>query len=114
LWIKENCIVDADLKKYLPGPYTIILKKKNKSFLSWVSDNDSLGIRIPDNDFCKEIQKSKVPFITTTVNLSGQKPITKISDIPKEILNKVDIIIDKGELNSRPSTLIIDGEEVKR
>ena len=26
-WIRENCIVDFDLHKYLPGPYTLILKK---------------------------------------------------------------------------------------
>ena len=88
-WIKENCIVDVDLDKYLPGPYTIILKKKDKEFLSNVSETDSLGIRIPDHKFTKEIQKSKIPFITTSVNLSGQPFITKISDISKEILDQV-------------------------
>jgi L-threonylcarbamoyladenylate synthase len=113
-WVKENCIVDLDLDKYLPGPYTIILKKKNKEFLSWVSNTDSLGIRIPNNNFCKKIQKSNLPFITTSVNLSQQPPITKISEIPKTILNKVDIIINKGELSGRPSTLIINEKEVKR
>ena len=113
-WIKENCIIDTNLKKYLPGPYTIILKKRNKSFLPWVSNTDSLGIRIPDNSFCKKIQKSGVPFITTSINLSGQKPAIKISKIPKQIIDKVDIIINTGELNGRPSTLIIKDKEIKR
>jgi L-threonylcarbamoyladenylate synthase len=113
-WINENCIVDVDLKKYFPGPYTIILKKKNPSFLYWVSNTDSLGIRIPDNDFCKRIQKSGVPFITTSVNLSGEPFATKIRDIREEIKNRADFIIDKGELNGEPSTLIIEGKEVKR
>ena len=113
-WIKENFIVEVNLKKYLPGPYTLILKKKDKEFLNWVSDTDSLGIRIPDDDFCRKIQKAGVPFITTSVNLSGQSPITKISEIPRQIINKVDIIVDKGELNAMPSTLIINGKEVKR
>jgi len=31
-WIYENCDVDVDLKKYLPWPYTIILKKKNPKY----------------------------------------------------------------------------------
>ncbi|MDP2925039.1 MAG: L-threonylcarbamoyladenylate synthase [Nanoarchaeota archaeon] len=113
-WIKKNLIIDTDLDKYLPGPYTIILKKKNLNFLSNVSNTDLLGIRIPNNDFTKIIQKTNVPFITTSVNLSGETPITKIPEINKEILEKVDYVIDVGELNGRPSTLIINGKEIKR
>ncbi len=113
-WIEENCIVDVELKKYLPGPYTIILKKKNKDFLPGVSDTDSLGVRIPNNAFCKKIQKTGIPFITTSVNLAGEPFAAKISEIKEEIKNKVDIIIDEGELNGMPSTLIVNGKEVKR
>lgn len=113
-WIKENLIVDCELSKYLPGPYTIILKKKNQDFLKWVSSSDSLGVRIPANEFTKEIQKSGVPFITTSINLSGEPFATKVGDIKKEILEKVDYVINAGELNGRPSTLIIKGKEITR
>ncbi|MEK6858214.1 MAG: L-threonylcarbamoyladenylate synthase, partial [Nanoarchaeota archaeon] len=95
-WIHENCIVDFDLKKYLPGAYTLILKKKNPSFLNWVSDKETLGVRIPNHNFTKEIQKTNVPFITTSVNFSGEKPASKIENISEEILNKVDYVIDEG------------------
>lgn len=113
-WIEDNLIIDTDLTKYLPGPYTIILKKKNPDFLKHVSNIDSLGIRIPDNTLTKIIQKSGVPFITTSVNLSGQPFIKKIEEIPDEIRNCVNIILDAGELSGKPSTLIINGKEVKR
>jgi len=113
--IKNNCITEnINLNKYLPGPYTLILKKKNKDFLKHISSTDFLGIRIPDLDFTKQIQKSNLPFVTTSVNLSGEKPITKIYEIPKQILDKVDKIIDIGELNGKPSTLIIEGKEIRR
>lgn len=113
-WIKENCVLDLDLEKYLPGPYTIILKKKNKEFLSWVSLGDTLGVRIPKSNFTKKIQSTRIPFITTSVNLSGEEPITKINEIKETILNNVDYIIDAGILNNPPSILIINGKEVKR
>jgi len=116
-WIKENLIVDLNLDKYLPGPYTLILKKKNKDFLSYVSNTDSLGIRIPDSEICKQIQKSNLPFISTSVNIAGEKPAISISDISKEIINKVDEVIeaDNGsQLSGKPSTLIINGREIKR
>ena len=113
-WINDNLIVDFDLKKYFPGAYTVILKKKKKDFLNHVSNTDSLGVRIPKNKFTKIIQKSGVPFVTTSVNLQGEKPITKISEIPEKILKQVDEIIDSGELTGNPSTLVIGGKEVKR
>ena len=116
-WIKENCIIDVDLKRYLPGSYTIILKKKDPSFLSHVSDSETIGIRIPANEFTKEIQKSGVPFITTSVNLSGEPFTLSIKDIKKEILDKVDVIIsaeNENQLSGKPSTLIINGKEIIR
>jgi L-threonylcarbamoyladenylate synthase len=113
-WIEENFIIDCNLKKYLPGPYTIILKKKNKDFLPEVSPTETIGIRIPNNDFTKEIQKSAVPFVTTSVNLSGESFATSIDETKEEIKNQIDIIIDVGKLNGRPSTLVINGEEIKR
>lgn len=113
-WIDENLIVDVDLNKYLPGPYTIILKKKNSKFLEWVSNKESLGVRIPAHEFTRKIQEANLPFITTSVNLSGEPFITRISDINPDILEEVDHIIDYGELNGKPSTIIINGEEMKR
>lgn len=114
-WIKENCEVDDGLiEKYLPGPYTLILKKKDSDFLKHVSANDSLGVRIPDSEFTSLVQEAGVPFITTSVNLAGEPFAIKISDISHKILDAVDIIIGVGELDGRPSTLVKDGEEIKR
>jgi L-threonylcarbamoyladenylate synthase len=113
-WINENLIVDCDLDKYLPGPYTIILKKKNPNFLSHVSSIDSLGVRIPNHEFTNIVQKTGLPFITTSVNLSGDPFITEISKISPDILEHIDHIIDYGPLTGNPSTLIINGKEVKR
>ena len=113
-WIEENLIVDVDLKKYLPGPYTIILKKKNVDFLKHVSNTDSLGVRIPNNEFTKIIQNFGTPFITTSVNLSGEPAIESIKEISKEISEQIDLAIDNGKLSGRASTLVINGREVKR
>lgn len=116
-WIKQNLIVDCNLSDYLPGPYTIILKKKDKSFLSWACSSENLGVRIPANKLTAEIQKAGVPFITTSVNLSGEPFALKISDIKPEIKEKVDYILEAGdesELSGKPSALIMNGKEMKR
>jgi L-threonylcarbamoyladenylate synthase len=113
-WIENNFIIDFDIKKYLPGPYTLLLKKKDIDFLKHVSENDRVGVRIPKNDFCFLVQESGVPFVITSVNLSGEPFAKSISEIKKEIIDSVDCVIDIGELNRNLSTLIIDGKEIKR
>lgn len=115
-WILKNFQVNLEeLKKYLPGPYTLLLKKKDTNFLSWISSNDRIGIRIPANKFTKQIQKANVPFVTTSVNLSGEPFALKLEDIRQEILDKVDFIINSDEeLSGKPSTLIIDGKPLER
>lgn len=116
-WIKENFIMESDLnlKQYLPGPFTILLKKKNPNFLLHVSSNDKIGIRIPDSKFTKEIQKSGVPFITTSVNLAGEPFILTLNEIKQEIKAKVDYIIESEEkMSGIPSTLILNGKPLER
>jgi len=113
-WIQEKCVVDCEIEKYLPGPYTLILKKKNPEFLSWVS-SETLGVRIPANKFTKIIQESKKPFITTSVNLSGEPFALNLEDILEEIKSKVDVIIPVGgKLSGKPSTLIKEGKILER
>ena len=115
-WAKANLVTESvDLDKYLPGPYTLVLWKKDKNFMKHVSSSDTLGVRIPDNDFTKLVQKAGVPFITTSVNLSGEKPASSFSKIKTEILSQVDVALDGGKLPGTPSTIIMpDGKEIKR
>lgn len=114
-WIKEHCEVnDEIIEKYLPGPYTLILKKKDPLFMRQISANDSLGVRIPDCEFTKLVEDAGVPFVTTSVNFVGEPYATKMSDIPLKILDAVEIVIGVGKLDGRPSTLIIGDEVVNR
>lgn len=53
------------------------------------------------NDFTEIIQKSRLPFVTISVNLSGEKPLIKIKDLKKQIKNSVDLIIDVGPLTEK-------------
>jgi len=115
-WILKNLIAKKSIvNKYLPGKYTLILKKKNPNYLSYVSKTNTLGIRIPKHKFTKLIQKAGVPFITTSVNLSGEKSASSLKDINKNIIKKVDMIINSGILSGKPSTIILEnGQTLKR
>ena len=124
-WILDNCEV-SDIKYLdkLPGPYTLILKLKNKTAISKETNPrfKTLGVRIPKNWFSKLLERANLTFITTSVNISGQKHLTNIKDLKKEIAEEVDYIIDSSTIKGKPSTIkgkpstIIDltGNKVKQ
>ena len=104
-WIKDNCFTNKMINFYLkklPGKYTLILRLKNKKAISKEVNNDSdtVGVRIPNKSFTKRLP---IPFVTTSVNVSGEPPITDTSQISSEIRNKVDLIVEGGTLNNKPS-----------
>ena len=95
------------LKKSLPGPYTFILRAKSQTPKTVLSKNKTVGIRIPDNRICSEIvKKLGSPIITTSLNMSGEKVLTNPSQLSKEVFNKIDLIIDAGNLSQEPSSVI--------
>ena len=110
-WITENCIVknmsDLDI---LPGPVTLILKQRvggrQKVDGQKTTKAGTLGVRIPRHWFCDFIRQAGVPFITTSVNISGAPHMKSLEDVPKEILDRVDYVIYEGPHDSKPSTKI--------
>lgn len=106
-WIKSNLLVrHPEFLKKLPGPYTLIFKKKNPDFLSSVSGTDSLGVRIPKHTFTELVAEACIPFVTTSANLSGQMPVTRPDDIPDELKKVADFAVDAGILKNPPSRVI--------
>jgi len=95
------------MKKTLPGPYTFVLKARSEIPKTFLPKNRTVGIRIPKNQICLEIAKKlENPIITTSLNISGQKVMTSPNELSKELANKIDIIIDVGELPQQPSSII--------
>ena len=90
---------DSRLLNYWPGPLTLIMKGIH---------NPTEGIRVPDSQFLHQLLSlTGSPIISTSVNYSGQRPMTSIEEIIKEFEDKVDLIVDAGELPpSLPSTII--------
>ncbi|MFH1802431.1 MAG: L-threonylcarbamoyladenylate synthase [archaeon] len=119
-WILENCVVSDFGREYLdklPGKFTLILKlKKNVNIAKkeLVGEVDTIGVRMPDNWFAEFLSRHGLVFVTTSVNISGEKPIAQVSELNEEIAGGVDYFIDDGLLDSRPSTLIdLSKEKVK-
>lgn len=102
---------DTLIKEHIPGPVTFILKvKANVDFLNNLQQNtDSLGIRIPNHKLTQDIlQLVGTPIVATSVNISGDKPATNLKQVPNQILDNVDYILDEGNADIGEASTVID------
>ena len=112
----SNEIEEKIIKNFMPGPLTIILKKKTGIFDYISSGKDTIGIRIPDNKMIMSILKeSKLPVVAPSANISGKPSGIILEEILKDFDGKVDICINGGKAKlSEPSTIVqvIDNKPV--
>ena len=87
----------AIIKKFFPGPLTIILKKKETIPDILTAGSDTIGIRMPANDIALNlINYAGVPLATPSANISGKPSGTNLKDIIKDFDGNVDCFIDDG------------------
>lgn len=100
------------IDKYLPGPYTFILKKSKIVPRHLTSGSVNVGVRVPKSEIACSLAKI-FPITTTSANLSNKDTLDTPEEILKQLGCEVDLIIDVGPLNSgNPSTIIdLTGEE---
>lgn len=99
---------EKKIKKYLPGPYTLILKKKSTDLSKLIMlDLNTVGIRIPKHNFCLNlINMINRPIVTTSINKHGNKPLNTINDIQNNFPRISLFQDDNININSKGSTII--------
>jgi L-threonylcarbamoyladenylate synthase len=110
-WILKNCHINGHGKDWinkLPGPYTLILKLKNKDCVAAnVNFNfETLGVRIPEHWIASAVEKHGKPVVTTSANKSGEDFMTSIDDLHESIKDRIDFIVYEEEKHGRPSTIV--------
>ena len=118
-WIRKHGEITPKAEKWLqqlPGPYTLILRLKDKKAVAKevVVGKETLGVRYPNHWFGKIVAMLDKPIVTTSVNKAGEPFLIALSELEPDIARGVDFAIDEGEKNSRPSTMVdVEKEEVK-
>ncbi len=125
---KWNISAEKLVKKFWPGPLTLVLPLASKQLglLKVSAGSGTIGLRIPKHKIAQDLARFlKVPITTASANpsahLSGGFDSYSGADVVKQFSKqhyKPDILIDAGTLLARkPSTifkLVGDGMEVLR
>ncbi|HUT55813.1 MAG TPA: L-threonylcarbamoyladenylate synthase [bacterium] len=107
------------IKKFWPGPLTLVLPMKGRAPRPLFMGLGSLGIRVPGNRLAREIaQKLGAPFTATSANPSGASPGRTAEEALAGLAGEVDLVLDAGELPGPPGSTVIkfgtDGLKILR
>ena len=106
-----------EILKETKKPTTIIYQNPKGLAEKVISKEDnSVAIRIVQDEFCQElIKKFGKPIVSTSANVSGAPTPKSFSEISKPILDGVDYIVNlhQERENTKSSTILkIEGESV--
>lgn len=97
------------IKKNLPGPFTFVLNANSNVPKLFKNSRKSIGIRVPDNNIIREIVKELGnPIMSTSVHDDDEimEYITDPELIHEKYSDQVDLVIDGGFGDNRPSTVL--------
>jgi L-threonylcarbamoyladenylate synthase len=95
------------VERLLPGPVTLLLKKKNVVPDVLTGGSPLVGVRFPDHELAMKIIDAAGPITSTSANKTGSSPPTCLEEVSKEIIKRVDGVVDGGKsLYGKPSTLL--------
>lgn len=94
------------LKANTPGPFTFLFKAAS-SLPKTFKDRKIVGIRIPDNSFCRElIERLGTPLLSTSVQFNEDDYAVNPELIAENYENKVDLMVEGEQGGTTPSAVI--------
>ncbi|MDD3085915.1 MAG: L-threonylcarbamoyladenylate synthase [Candidatus ainarchaeum sp.] len=86
------------IKKYWPGPLTIVMKKSFKIPMCITGGLNTVAIRMPsDNNALELIKKSGCPIAAPSANSSTKPSPTMAKHVMNDLNGKIPLIIDGGK-----------------
>ena len=99
-----------DLIEITDKPITIIYPGAKNLAENLISDDGTIGIRVTEETFSKKLcERFRKPIVSTSANVSGEKPPAFFGEISDEIRDSVDYIVGFRQDDytpAKPSSII--------
>lgn len=95
--------------RFWPGPLTLVVKEKTGLPELITSGTGKVAVRVSCAEFVKRLFKYiDHPLCSTSANLSGAENILEFDKIVEMFEDKVDLIVDSGNLPPSKGSTILD------
>lgn len=100
------------IKKFWPGPLTIIFKAKKTVPSAITGNTGKIAVRISSNPITQKLLEIiDSPITTTSANPSGKKSPVIVKEVKDYFGDKIDLLIDGGLLSGKLGSTIVDTTE---
>lgn len=114
-YINPTSLERRFMETFLPGPITVVCKRKENVPDILTAGKEKVGVRVPDHDIARELAKQAGPITATSANRSGQASVTSIPELGDRIRDHVSTILDAGPTPGMGSTVVdIESQTIHR
>ncbi|PHR87361.1 MAG: threonylcarbamoyl-AMP synthase [Leeuwenhoekiella sp.] len=108
-YVEDIPEVAYNILKYVDQPTTIVYDNPIRIAENLVAEDNTLGIRIVQDEFCQTlIRKLGKPLVSTSANLSGEPTPMRYLEISPTVLEGVDYVVNlqRKHKSTKSSTVI--------
>ncbi|MCX6767386.1 MAG: L-threonylcarbamoyladenylate synthase [Candidatus Micrarchaeota archaeon] len=110
---REYCQISALaqhlIQLFMPGPLTLVVKRKKGKLAENISQNGTVAFRIPGHSFALDlVKKAGRPVTATSANPSGAPPVHDPEEARELFEGRADLVVDGGRLSNKPPSALVD------
>lgn len=102
---------------FWPGALTLVVPK-HPQLPANLSPLPTVGVRMPNHDFARELMRAAGPLATTSANISGEANTLKAQEVLEQLDGRIELLLDGGAVpGGIPSTVVdctIDPPQILR
>ncbi|MGE5114102.1 MAG: L-threonylcarbamoyladenylate synthase [Acidobacteriaceae bacterium] len=96
-------------EKFMPGPLTLLLPKRDIIPSVCTAGRDKVGVRIPSHPVARAlIDAAQTPIAAPSANLFGGTSPTTAAHVLKDLDGRIDVVIDAGPADVGVESTVID------
>ena len=109
--IEQGYVKDL-MKRFMPGPLTLVLKSKNVVCSEAVCGGQTLAIRMPSHKGCQQLLKEvNQPIVAPSANLSKHTSPVTAQHVYNDLNGKIPLILDGGKCQGGIESTVLDVTE---
>jgi L-threonylcarbamoyladenylate synthase len=100
-------VAERLMARFWPGPLSLIFRASSVVPARVRGAGDTVALRLPRDPLCERLlEHIGGPLVSSSANLSGQRPAETAEEVVRIFGNQLDLVIDGGPRRQASSTLV--------
>lgn len=106
--VEQKYVYDL-LKKYTPGPLTMVFNSRGVVCKEAVCGGDTLAVRIPLHEGCRKLLRAvDMPLVAPSANISKHTSPVTAKQVYDDLNGKIPLILDGGKCSGGIESTVLD------